>query len=121
MTAHVGRAMPDESLVGTPGAPTDHALPRSREAAWYQIDTLRRELDQARRERDGLERKYRERLWLGHGHSGQYGDDGEMQCAACLPYGLIDYKRTPLDKVESVVASIAMERIVAARAALGGA
>jgi hypothetical protein len=36
-------------------------------------------------------------LWLGHGHSGVYGDDGEMQCAQCRP--VWDYKRAPLAEV----------------------
>ena len=47
-----------------------------------------------------LEQKYRKELWLNHGHHGLYGDDGEMQCIECHPYGATDYKRDPLDKVE---------------------
>lgn len=27
----------------------------------------------------------REILWSSHGHTGLYGDDGAMQCAACMP------------------------------------
>src|SRR3990170_4300361 len=38
-------------------------------------------------------------LWLNHGHQGQYGDDGEMQCAACLRYGVVDYKRDALERL----------------------
>jgi hypothetical protein len=35
---------------------------------------------------------FRRCLWVGHGHrAGLYGDDGEMQCAACAPAW--DYKR----------------------------
>lgn len=45
------------------------------------------------------ELKIRMFLWLGHGHQGQYGDDGEMQCGECARFGIIDYKREPLDKV----------------------
>lgn len=47
-----------------------------------------------------LEQKYRKELWLNHGHRGIYGDDGEMQCIECHPYGTTDYKRDPLGKVE---------------------
>jgi hypothetical protein len=38
-------------------------------------------------------------LWLGHGHTGLYGDDGEMQCSVCVP--VWDYKRH--DLVELIV------------------
>ena len=41
----------------------------------------------------------REFLWLNHGHTGQYGDDGEMQCQMCCHYQCTDYKREPLSKV----------------------
>jgi len=34
-------------------------------------------------------------LWLRHGCDGLYGDDGEMQCAACA----IDFKRDPVDHI----------------------
>ena len=44
--------------------------------------------------------KVREVLWLNHGHSGLYGDDGEMQCGACMtdswPEKLWDYKRSDI-------------------------
>jgi len=44
--------------------------------------------------------RVREILWLNHGHSGLYGDDGEMQCGACMedswPEKLWDYKRTDI-------------------------
>lgn len=54
------------------------------------------------RERDRL----KEWMWLNHGHTGQYGDDGEMQCATCeSEYGFFDWKRTTVmeifDKIES--------------------
>ncbi len=45
------------------------------------------------------ELKLRKYLWLSHGHTGQYGDDGEMQCMNCSKYGIVDYKREPLEKV----------------------
>ena len=57
------------------------------------------------------EMNYRKELWLNHGHFRQYGDDGEMQCAECLPFGLIDYKRELLDKVERVAEQARMVRI----------
>lgn len=33
---------------------------------------------------------FREALWLRHGHTRFYGDDGEMQCIECVT---VDYKR----------------------------
>lgn len=42
------------------------------------------------------EQSLRRELWLSHGHTGIYGDDGEMQCGECG----IDYKR---DSVESII------------------
>lgn len=47
----------------------------------------------------------REALWKGHGHTGLYGDDGEMQCGTCL----IDFKRAP--PVELVAALFARSRV----------
>jgi hypothetical protein len=49
-------------------------------------------------------------LWSNHGHMGMYGDDGEMQCAACAPATdeeratfageyVLDWKREPYAKV----------------------
>lgn len=54
----------------------------------------------AEQERDELRSQLeaaRKSLWLGHGHIGLYGDDGEMQCnlGGCL----LDFKRDPLDKI----------------------
>lgn len=43
----------------------------------------------ARAEGAREELELRKLLWLRHGCSGLYGDDGEMQCSACL----IDFKR----------------------------
>ncbi|MCH7604968.1 hypothetical protein IID24_03200 [Patescibacteria group bacterium] len=45
-----------------------------------------------------LENEIRKMLWMGHGHQGIYGDDGEMQCTECLEVGLHhwDWKRAPL-------------------------
>ncbi len=61
-----------------------------------QLATLQAQLRQVLE----VEHKYRKELWLGHRHHGMYGDDGEMQCIECHPYGVTDYKRDPLDKVE---------------------
>lgn len=39
-------------------------------------------------------------LWLNHGHTGMYGDDGEMQCPQCFKeYGFFDWKRTPAHEI----------------------
>ncbi len=60
-----------------------------------------------------IEQRYRVYLWLNHGHEGLYGDDGEMQCSACAPFGLWDYKREPLERVEATVAAVKQQRILA--------
>lgn len=44
----------------------------------------------------------REHLWRHHGHTGLYGDDGEMQCSSCVPYW--DYKRMPINELLIAVA-----------------
>ena len=42
----------------------------------------------------------RELLWKNHGHTGQYGDDGEMQCSQCMSeYLFWDWKRTPVEEI----------------------
>lgn len=48
-----------------------------------------------------VEIKLRREWWLNHGHdySAMYGDDGEMQCAACPA----DFKREPLDELQARV------------------
>lgn len=51
------------------------------------------------REMQAEEHEVRTVLWLRHGHTGQYGDDGEMQCGACIPF--YDYKRRRLSEVAS--------------------
>ena len=60
------------------------------------------------------EKALREHLWLSHGHRGIYGDDGEMQCGECGPFGMYDYKREPLEKV--VFTAIAARHAVNAEA-----
>lgn len=43
-------------------------------------------------------------LWSRHGHTGMYGDDGEMQCAMCFrEYGFIDWLRTPAAEIENKI------------------
>lgn len=57
-----------------------------------------------------VEYEIRKYLCFSHGHSGQYGDDGELQCSQCAPYGLWDYRRAPLQQVIDVVQGINFER-----------
>ena len=46
----------------------------------------------------------RQMLWLGHGHKGMYGDDGEMQCGKCASeYGFWDWKRAPINEIQSKI------------------
>jgi hypothetical protein len=59
-----------------------------------------------------LDRKYRQLLWSSHGHEGQYGDDGEMQCGKCAKYGVWDYKRAPLADVEATYGKAQLERFI---------
>ena len=58
--------------------------------------------------------KLREILWLFHGHSGLYGDDGEMQCGECR----LDYRRDSIETIEKRLAEMGLERMAEA---LGGA
>lgn len=61
--------------------------------------------------REASNRAVRMALWLGHGHtSALYGDDGEMQCVACVPP--CDYKRDSL--AECIVAALASARAAGA-------
>lgn len=51
-------------------------------------------------ERDLWELRARTVLWLHHGCSGMYGDDGEMQCARMENHpGVWDFKRTPWETI----------------------
>ena len=46
----------------------------------------------------------RRMLWLSHGHTGMYGDDGEMQCNECeSEYGFWDWKRTDIHEIEKKI------------------
>lgn len=65
---------------------------------------------------DDIEWELRREWWLGHGHSNAlYGDDGEMQCAKCVP--MTDYKRDPLDKVREAAQKARLARAAEAFAA----
>jgi hypothetical protein len=39
----------------------------------------------------------RQMLWIRHGCTGLYGDDGELQCSKCM----IDFRRDPIQKIEA--------------------
>lgn len=49
----------------------------------------------------------RRMLWLRHGCNALYGDDGEMQCGACL----IDFKRLPAEDIEARFLSIGLAKL----------
>ena len=55
----------------------------------------------------------RKAIWLGHGHLGMYGDDGEMQCSECFRIGAVDYKRASPHDVTEIVRHLA--RLAAAQ------
>lgn len=58
----------------------------------------------------------RRMLWLRHGHTGMYGDDGEMQCGECAhEYGFWDWKRTPLDEIESKILAANLKKLANAK------
>jgi hypothetical protein len=61
-------------------------------------------------DREEEREKFRRLLWLHHGCSINelYGDDGEMQCHACL----IDFKRLPVDEIESIWAEQGFRRMM---------
>lgn len=50
----------------------------------------------------------RELLWLRHGCTGLYGDDGEMQCSTCR----IDFKRDSVKVIKKRWFDIAMEHFI---------
>jgi len=60
--------------------------------------------------------RLRSHLWLGHGHTGQYGDDGEMQCAACIPYGQYDYRRASFADLFKTLDAVSIHALVKAKA-----
>ncbi len=72
---------------------------------WHLVDALEAEQRTS-------ESEHRMELWLGHGHIGLYGDDGEMQCSLCRA----DYKRDPLPELERKASEAA--QVAAAKAAM---
>jgi len=41
---------------------------------------------------------------MNHGHTGMYGDDGEMQCSECWrEYGFYDWKRIPIKEIQKYI------------------
>ena len=87
------------------------ALPHPCEmCARQQLAHAKAEIEKVRAESQAT----REILWLGHGHTGVYGDDGEMQCGACLPHW--DYKNRPLSDV-AITALNALRDDLAAKTA----
>jgi len=77
----------------------------------YRIPEQEREIERLADEKEKFENHciqntkgltaLRKILWLAHGHSGLYGDDGEMQCGECNT--LWDYKNMPLSALLSNV------------------
>jgi hypothetical protein len=49
-------------------------------------------------------KRLRRLLWLNHGHSNLYGDDGAMQCNECMKeYGFWDWANTPVKEIEDAI------------------
>lgn len=67
-------------------------------------------------EMKGQELELRRMMWLGHGHRGIYGDDGEMQCSECARFGCWDYLRSPLEDVRKSYNAALADRLRAALA-----
>ncbi|KKM03545.1 hypothetical protein LCGC14_1773410 [marine sediment metagenome] len=59
--------------------------------------------------REIIEQEIRQTLWLSHGCLGLYGDDGEMQCGACL----IDFKRDSFQRIADRISVLPSERLQA--------
>ena len=60
------------------------------------VHTQERDIERLEEE-NRLMRKW---MWLNHGHTGLYGDDGEMQCGMCYKqFGFWDWKRTPINEI----------------------
>lgn len=58
------------------------------------------------------DRRLREYLCFSHGHTGQYGDDGELQCGACARFGQWDYRRAPIAELLDTIEAVNMARLV---------
>lgn len=68
-----------------------------RQESFAHFEDVTKQLAATREQIDWVRRQ----LWLGHGHIGLYGDDGEMQCN--LGGRMLDFKRAP---IEDIVAKI---------------
>jgi hypothetical protein len=82
------------------------------------IITLRAERDRMAEALRKTEMRLRYIMWMRHGHSGVYGDDGEMQCGDCAKFGCWDYKNAPMEEVSRAYELALMEKSDVARAAL---
>jgi hypothetical protein len=56
-------------------------------------------------------KRLREFLCFSHGHVGQYGDDGELQCGQCAGFGAWDYRRAPLAILLDTIAAVNIARL----------
>ncbi len=81
-------------------------------SAGFAFSLVREKLDALISEQRTSESEHRMELWLGHGHIGLYGDDGEMQCSLCRA----DYKRDPLPELERKASEAA--QVAEAKAAM---
>lgn len=75
-----------------------------------QIEALIARIEQQEETIRRLDGRYRYMMWISHGHSGLYGDDGEMQCGLCAKYGCYDYKNALLAEVEAAYQKANLER-----------
>ena len=75
-----------------------------------EAQLLKARAEKAEKSAKDLEGEVRQMMWLGHGHMGMYGDDGEMQCSECSKFGMWDYKREPIGKVRETFLAAQMER-----------
>lgn len=76
----------------------------------WVVDVLLARIEQEKETIRRLTGRYRYMMWISHGHSGLYGDDGEMQCSLCAKHGCYDYKNAPLVEVEAAYRMAILER-----------
>lgn len=67
-----------------------------------------------------LEVAYRKLLWVTHGCSGLYGDDGEMQCNQGTFHRPLDFRRDSIQTLEIAVLEAKMRRQFAGDPQIGG-
>lgn len=90
--------------------------PRTRPARIaHAIALLARRAEREAMER--AERRLREHLWISHGHTALYGDDGEMQCPTCCA----DYLRDPIEGLTETATKAIQDQIAQLRADLADA